>query len=331
MNLDPQKPKVSVIIPFYNSETIFEKCIRSLFEQTLEDLEFIFVNDNSLDHSLGLIFNVLESYPNRKSQVTIITHDRNLGSGRSRKDGMLAATGDYVIHCDSDDWVDKEMYETLYKIAKEEDADIVCSGFYREFSSTQIIELYPSDYSIDKDMMKKGPYWRVLYSSMWSKLVKRSLYVDFEVYPFEGINMWEDLGVMTRLRFFSKKTIIVNKPFYHYNQSNENSLASKSSLSKVKEQISCAEALEKFFLNRNELENYKIFIQSIKFSAKERLFSDYRIRNIKKWRTIFPETHNNVLKYIDLPINMRMIYILVICGFSTLSCFIYDKKKYLRK
>ena len=108
-------PKVSVIIPVYNVEKYIEKCARSLFEQTLDDIEYIFIDDCSPDNSMLVLSKVLKSYPKREAQVRIIRNPENKGVAYSRTIGMKAATGEYMIHCDPDDWVDKELYQNMYK------------------------------------------------------------------------------------------------------------------------------------------------------------------------------------------------------------------------
>ena len=98
-------PKVSVIVPVYGVEKYIERCARSLFEQTLDDMEFIFVDDCTKDESIEVLKRVIDLYPVRKDQVKIIHHAVNKGLSRARETGVNAATGDYIGHCDSDDWV----------------------------------------------------------------------------------------------------------------------------------------------------------------------------------------------------------------------------------
>ena len=102
-------PKVSVIVPIYKVEPFIERCARSLFEQTLDDIEYIFVNDCTPDKSMEVLSRVLEDYPGRKEQVRIITMPVNSGLPKVRRAGLEVASGDYIIHCDSDDWVDRTM------------------------------------------------------------------------------------------------------------------------------------------------------------------------------------------------------------------------------
>ncbi len=127
-------PKVSVIIPVYKAEQYIEKCARSLFEQTLDDIEFIFIDDCTPDNSIDILKCLIRDYPHRKSQVKIIHNEENKGISTTRNIGLNNSTGEYIIHCDSDDWIDDDLYEKLYLKAIEEKSDIVLCDFIREES-----------------------------------------------------------------------------------------------------------------------------------------------------------------------------------------------------
>ena len=115
-----KRPKVSVIVAVYNVEQYVERCAHSLFNQTLDSMEYIFVDDCTPDNSIELIKKVLESYPQREAQVKFIHHKTNQGQAAARTTGMKAATGEYIIHCDPDDWVDLDTYELMYRAAHPE-------------------------------------------------------------------------------------------------------------------------------------------------------------------------------------------------------------------
>ena len=125
------RPKVSVIIPVYNVEKYIERCARSLFGQTLDDIEYIFIDDCSTDNSIFIMQNILEEYPKRKNSVKIIRHSVNKGVGQTRQDGIDVASGQYLIHCDPDDWVDASIYQKLYSEAILKSAEmVICDFFY---------------------------------------------------------------------------------------------------------------------------------------------------------------------------------------------------------
>ena len=96
-------PKVSVIVPIYNVSLYVEKCARSLMEQTLEDIEYIFVDDCTPDNSLQILEETIKDYPHRQRQIKIVRHEVNRGLTSARNSGLSCVTGDYVAHCDSVD------------------------------------------------------------------------------------------------------------------------------------------------------------------------------------------------------------------------------------
>ncbi len=117
------EPKVSIIVPIYNVEKYIGKCIESIMNQTLKDIEVILVNDGSTDKS-GKIADKYASIDNR---IKVI-HQKNLGQGVARNKGIEISNGKFIGFVDSDDWIDLDMYERLYNSICENDADIgVCS------------------------------------------------------------------------------------------------------------------------------------------------------------------------------------------------------------
>jgi len=98
---------VSVIVPIYNVEGYIEKCVRTLFEQTYQNIEYIFVDDCSPDNSVNILEIVLEEYPDRKNQVHIVRHEINKGSASSRNTGLDLVNGEYIMFADSDDYTDE--------------------------------------------------------------------------------------------------------------------------------------------------------------------------------------------------------------------------------
>ena len=109
------QPKVSVIVPIYKAERTIERCAESLLEQTLKELEFIFINDCTPDKSMILLRKTIEKYPKRKKQVRIIDLKKNQGIANVRRNGIEHAKGDYILFVDSDDWVEKDCVMIILK------------------------------------------------------------------------------------------------------------------------------------------------------------------------------------------------------------------------
>lgn len=205
--------KVSVIIPVYKVERFIVKCAESLLAQTLNEVEFIFVDDASPDNSMELLRACIEKYPQRKSCIKIIRHSQNMGLPAARNTGLMAATGEYVFHCDSDDFVDKEMLEVLYQTAIGQKADIVWCDWYLSFEKNERYMKQPQ-YATPMEALK-GMLSGAMKFTVWNKLAKRSLYVDNHIEFPAGYGMGED---MTMMMLFScaERVYYLPRAFYHY-------------------------------------------------------------------------------------------------------------------
>ena len=192
--------KVSVIIPVYNVENYLRKCLDSLVNQTLKDIEIIVVNDGTTDNSQEIINEYVKKYP--KKVVSII--QENGGQGAARNTGLLHAKGEYIGYVDSDDYVEENMYEELYKKAKEEDSDIVICG------NNVVKENYDflSKEEVDKEFLLGK-------MAVWNKIYKKNIIVDNKI-QFRSKVWYEDLDFTMKVYFSSKKISYVDKPLYNY-------------------------------------------------------------------------------------------------------------------
>lgn len=192
--------KVSVIIPVYNVENYLRKCLDSLVNQTLKDIEIIVVNDGTLDNSQEIIDEYVKKYP--KKVVSII--QENGGQGAARNTGLLHAKGEYIGYVDSDDYVEENMYEELYKKAKEEDSDIVICG---NNVVKENYELFSKE-DVDKEFLLGK-------MAVWNKIYKKNIIVDNKI-QFRSKVWYEDLDFTMKVYFSSKKISYVDKPLYNY-------------------------------------------------------------------------------------------------------------------
>lgn len=219
--------KISVIIPIYKVRNFIERCVCSLFEQTLQDVEYIFVDDASPDDSIDILKSCVERYPERASYVHILVHELNQGLPAARNTGLSIARGEYAFHCDSDDFVEKDMLEEMYKVAKEKDADIVYSDFYLSFEKNERYMSNPA-YETADSMLRQGLLGGNMKYNVWNKLVRRSLYTDNDIIFPAGHAMGEDM-TMIRLAACAKSVAYVPKAFYHYVKLNANAYSATMS------------------------------------------------------------------------------------------------------
>lgn len=219
--------KVSVIIPVFKVRDFIERCAVSLFEQTLEEVEYIFVDDASPDDSIEVLKSCIERYPERQERTTILTHEYNQGLPAARNTGLAAASGEYVFHCDSDDYVERDMLKEMYETAKAKDADMAYCDFYLTFGKN---ERYMSNplYGTAEAMLKSGLLGGNMKYNVWNKLVKRSLYADNDVWFPAGHGMGEDM-TMIRLAACARSVSYIPKAFYHYVKLNANAYSATMS------------------------------------------------------------------------------------------------------
>lgn len=203
---------ISVIVPFYGVEKYISRCVESLMCQTIKDnIEFIFVNDATKDQSLDILQKVLSEYPERKEQITILHHEKNKGLPAARNTGLVVAKGKYIYHCDSDDYLEKDALEILYKKAEKNNADIVWGDFYEVMPDGPRYKKQPA-YFTPLDAIK-GMLTGYMDYNVWNKLVRRDLYFENNILFPAGYAMGEDL---TMIMLFSNalKVDFVTKPIY---------------------------------------------------------------------------------------------------------------------
>ncbi len=213
-------PKVSIVIPTYKVEKYIERCARSLFEQTLDSIEYVFVDDCSPDNSIAVMQKVLEEYPQRKDQVKVIRHEVNQGVGAARNHGVAACTGDYIIHCDPDDWVDLNMYEAMYNKAIETNADMVCCAYIKEQDAGIYIKIVAPENFSNVDTYIKNNFCKHL-NSLCSKLYKREIAQDQTLYTPDHICMGEDFLRNLQMLVKCQRIAYVENSRYHYRTNDE--------------------------------------------------------------------------------------------------------------
>ena len=208
-------PKVSIVVPIYGVEKYIEKCAISLFEQTFTNIEYFFVDDCTKDQSIEILKEVVRRYPNRKAAIQIIRHDKNRGLSAARNTGVEACTGDYILHVDSDDFIEKGTVEVCVQKAIETNADIVLFGtnyIYKNLTRTILPDSIPDDLVSFRNEMIMGD----VQHSVWGKLFKRNIYVKNDVKAIEGLHQGEDFAVVARLVYYAEKVAVVRMALYNY-------------------------------------------------------------------------------------------------------------------
>lgn len=238
-------PLISLIIPVYGVEKYIERCARSLFEQTYENLEFIFVNDCTKDSSIKILLNTIEEYPSRKAQVRIINHERNIGLAGARNTGVENASGLFLCHIDSDDWVSPTLIQRCYEVQTQKDADIVSTNakaIHKRF--TEKLFRYTCNPSI---VVAKQIVLRKKLASIWGLLIRTSLYKDNNIKCEVGKNYGEDYLITPKLYYFARNVDSVDEYLYFYNCTNSGSYVHNIGVHATFKKLENIESLGNFF------------------------------------------------------------------------------------
>ena len=201
--------KVSIIVPFYNVEKYIEKCLTSLVNQTLEEIEIILVNDGSKDNSIK----VAKDFEQKYSAKIRYYEKPNGGLGDARNFGIKFAKGEYIAFLDSDDYVEPTMYEEMYEMAIKEKSDMVECDFWWEYPNKKKEDI-GVEYKNQNDMLLKA---RVV---AWNKLIKKEIYEKHPEARFAVGLRYEDVEGFYKILPYINKVSFVRKPFIHYVQRN---------------------------------------------------------------------------------------------------------------
>lgn len=234
--------KLSVVIPVYGVEQYIARCARSVLEQAYADKEIIFVDDASPDQSMAVLAEVLKDYP---VPVTILHHPVNRGLAAARKTGIEAATGDYIVSVDSDDYIEPDALALLAAEASASGADIIRMGAWFEQADRRVLYLGPwtDDAQAYTCLILSGK----TLPGVWMHMVRRDLYERTGCYPIEGLNYGEDFVVLPRLAWSANRIAHVEQPLYHYNQANTSSMVHTVSHAAISNLIQAFEVLTAYF------------------------------------------------------------------------------------
>ncbi len=267
-------PAVSIVIPFFNAEYYMAQCAECLFRQTLDDIEYIFVNDGSTDNSATILSEISENYSHRN--IHIISLEQNMGVAHARTVGMKVATGTYMIHCDADDTLDADMYEKMYRCATKNDADVVTCNFDAHFTLTT-----------GREMLASGRFTH----NLWDKLIRTSIIKDNNIYPYVEINAGEDLNVVVRVLHHSHKVYCLSSYYpYHYNTLNPASITSNNKIEIFTRYTKPNTEKIAEFLQATE-GNYEMVEMYLKFLGKRGLLHYGKTR---QWCETWSECHKHI-------------------------------------
>lgn len=298
--------KVSVIVPAYNVEDYIERCLNSLVNQTLDEIEIIVVNDGSTDNTKQKIIEFTHKYDGK----VIYLEKENGGLSDARNFGIPYAKGEYIGFIDSDDYVEGNMFEEMYAKAKEEDSDLVECDFIWEFPNRKKSDIG----RIYKDKKEAMICARVV---AWNKIIKKCILEETKIKFPKGLR-YEDVEFFYKLLPNLNKISFVKKQFAHYIQ-RQNSIANTQN-ERVKEIFDVWDNVFKFYKENGLFDEYKeeleyTYARYLLCSSLLRItkIKDKNIRNNLEKRTWQELTHRfptwKKNKYFKIKKGMKNIYL----------------------
>ena len=287
-------PIIRIIVPIYNVGKYLPKCIVSILNQTFKNFELILVNDGSTDNS-GV---VCDDYARKDTRIKVI-HKSNGGVSSARNAGLYVAKGEYIGFVDPDDYIDKNMYEKLYRLCIDNNSDIAICRFNREIngkiqnkeSTEEIIELNNME---AMNELFKGNLYRF---SLCNKLFSKKCFNDV-LFPEERIH--EDLSTTYKLFANSKKAVYINYCGYIYVRRENSILTSTYNEKRLQAFIAWDEIIE--FIDKNYYEIIEQVIATFTYWCVDNiLYILNQVNNSKK--------KNNYLNIIQKYTTKYYIYI----------------------
>lgn len=265
--------KISIVTTAYNIEAYVEKCLDSLLAQTHKDIEIIVVNDCSTDTTMDIVGKFEDE------RIKVVNHSQNMGAGWARRTGIGAATGDYVITVDGDDWLAPDFIEALAKNAEETDADIVSGGITYVWSDTyeEVKRFLPH---VSEGMQKFRDYGDKKIVFLNNKLVRRTMY---DTVPYSTRRYCEDTPVILPLLYLANKVSYVDVQGYYYLQHDKSLCRRVNAFEEALFKALCSQEMQAFFGDKGEeyqglisVPEYIGWLRTIKATITPQLAQIYR-------------------------------------------------------
>ncbi|MBQ9194224.1 MAG: glycosyltransferase family 2 protein [Bacteroidales bacterium] len=296
-------PKVSVIVPIYNVAPYIERCVRSLMEQSLQDVQYIFVDDASPDGSIAILQSVFSGYPQRNT--TLLTHSVNKGLPAARNTGLDAATGDFIYHCDSDDYLEPDALELMYNAAIKDQSDFVYCDFFLDFGTHRRYMVNP-DYPSPEDTIKYGFLGGKMKYNVWNKLLSRALYEKSGQRFPEGNSMGEDMTII-RLATWATKMTHIRKALYHWMKDNEAAFSFNYSPKHLANLQHNTEQTISYLETQWHVNDKDRFLAYFKLGIKLPFLLSGSYAQYKLWQQWFPQANAYIRSNTILPWRTRLV------------------------
>ena len=271
--------KLSIIIPVYNSEKFIGRCLDSLINQTLKDIEIICAFDYSTDNTEE----ILDKYAKNDSRIKIIKKEKE-GLSLARNRGLEMAQGEYIGFVDADDYVELDFFERLYNSAKKHDCEIAVADFIRRYPKKDRIRLNITEEKVYKKAEDKYSICKTHREGcVWNKIYRKSL-LDRINLRFIPNMVYEDRDFTAKALFYSNKMVTVPNTYYIYFVNKKSLVRGKQSAKLIADDIKSRQLLLQFIKDKNikvqdglyraEKSRFKIFGKTL-YTIRESINSEY--------------------------------------------------------
>lgn len=299
------KPTLSIIIAYHNSRETIERTLMSILPQKrIDEVELVFVDDGSTDGTTEVVENLLCRNGIDLPHVLFSKTDDCRGIAHATAIGFRKACGEWLMRVDSDDELAPDAIEQFIDAAKASDADIVWGGITMVEGERQTVAMPRVDAS---DFLNDVPLNTVQFS-LCNKIIRRDLLIDNDILPFKNVNCWEDLGVVSQvLALKPVVTFLQSAPYIYYVTPGLSSLSRSANDVLLRDHLRCADELNHWFEERGLQRTYFEFLKRLKFIAKVK-FLRGKNKNIKAWKSTFPEVNRGVLSIRHIPLRYRILF-----------------------
>lgn len=286
----PHPIKASVIVPMYNVGRIMKPCLDSLFSQTLTNFEIVFVNDCSADETIDYLRAYLAEQTRCDIQYKLVSHAVNRGVATARNTGLAYAEGEYIYYVDADDYIENDTLLNFYDVATTSNLDVVGCEWYLSFNETER-HVPQADVTNGDELFGKMACGVVRWN-LWLFFVKRALYKEYDIRFIENMNMGEDMMVMMKLALHTKTVKMLHRPYYHYIQTNTNSLT--KNFRRHIDQVTTNVREVANYLKQIKREDMKQYLYQLQLSVKLPLLISANSAHYQFWREWFPESNDYI-------------------------------------
>lgn len=302
---------ISIIIPVYKVEKYLARCIDSILQQTYSNLEIILVNDGSPDNC----GNICDEYSKKDSRITVI-HKENGGVSSARNMGLKVAKGKYIGFVDSDDYIELDMFEKLYKILKKNEAQLSVCNIYGK--NEDKLEIYDNKQFIEIIFDQNGPQ-----GYLCNKLYDKSVIDKFNLILDENIHICEDLLFNVNYLEKIKKVVYIHEGFYHYVENSSSATKKMFATKRWTTLLDSYIAMEPQFKNY-EQKLYDLYLSELLWAAV-RVRTEMQISKvkypdvIKKYRNIIKTKRKQFLKSKNISLKIKIKIILYMYFYKIIS------------